>query len=67
MTGTRHRSKHRSRRRLKKQALLALSIAALLLIAYLVARWLASSTGGFTTEPDAAQGPSAAHAGACLS
>jgi hypothetical protein len=52
MASTHHRSRHRSRRRLKRQALLALAILVLLAIAYLIARWLASSTGGFPSDPN---------------
>jgi hypothetical protein len=52
MGSTHHRSRHRSRRRLKRQALLALAILVLLAIAYLIARWLASSTGGFPSDPN---------------
>jgi hypothetical protein len=54
MASTHHRSRHRSRRRLKRQALLALAILVLLAIAYLIARWLASSTGGFPSDPNSA-------------
>jgi len=52
MASTHHRSRHRSRRRLKRQALLALAILVLLAIAYLIAKWLASSTGGFPSDPN---------------
>jgi hypothetical protein len=54
MASTHHRSRHRSRRRLKRQALLALAILVLLAIAYLIAKWLASSTGGFPADPNSA-------------
>ncbi len=52
MASTHHRSRHRSRRKLNRQALLALAIIGLLLIAYVMARWLASSTGGFPADPN---------------
>jgi hypothetical protein len=69
MASTHHRSRHRSRRRLKRQALLALAILVLLAIAYLIARWLASSTGGFPTDPNStgALRPPAALAAAAVS
>jgi|GEM_PF-6232193 hypothetical protein len=67
MPETRHRSRHRSRRRLKKRALLALAIVGLLVIAYLIARWLASSTGGFSPDPETTRRSCSPAQGAILS
>jgi hypothetical protein len=48
--GVRHRLRQLGRR-LRRRGLLVIALAVLLLAAWVVARWLASTVGGFPADP----------------